>query len=137
MSISLGSKPWRIWRSHWKNQESWFGFRLPIALFASIIIGARLGYLSINQFSNWRDWQAFDPAISLDNAIPVIPYRILPYYTLYLYYPMAAIMGMRDDKSKRECIIFHQVLLILTWFIWLCFIFLPAKFDLRGSLDYD
>lgn len=137
MAIELGSRPWKLWRSHLKNQNTLFGYRLPIALFASIILGAGLGYLAINRFSNWRDWQAFDPNTSFDTAIPVIPWMILPYYTLYFYYPMAAMLGMKNDQTKRECILFHQILLILTWLIWMIFIFLPAKVDLRGSIDYD
>ncbi len=137
MAIELGSRPWKLWRSHLKNQNTLFGYRLPIALFASIILGAGLGYLAINRFSNWRDWQAFDPNTSLDTAIPVIPWMILPYYTLYFYYPMAAMLGMKNKQTKRECILFHQILLILTWLIWMIFIFLPAKVDLRGSIDYD
>jgi hypothetical protein len=50
---------------------------------------------------------------------------------------MAAMLGMKNGQTKRECILFHQILLILTWFIWLIFIFLPAKVDLRGSIDYE
>ena len=137
MAIELGSKPWRIWRNHLKKQDSWLGTRLPTVLFCSIIFGAGLGYLAINKFSNWRDWQAFDPTISLDNAIPVIPWMILPYYTLYFYYPMAAFLGMKNEQTRRECILFHQILLILTWSIFLIFIFLPVKVDLRSSINYD
>ena len=137
MAIELGSKPWKFWGSHWRNRDSWLGTRLPIALISSIMIGAGLGYLIINKFSNWRDWEAFDPTTSLDTAIPVIPWMILPYYTLYLYYPMAALLGMKNEQSKRECVLFHQILLILTWFVWLIFIFLPAKVDLRGSIEYE
>jgi len=118
MAIELGSKPWKIWKSHWKNQDSWYGTRLPIMLLCSITLGAGLGYLVTNKFSNWRDWEAFDPITSLDTAIPVIPWMILPYSTLYLFYPMAAFLGMRNNQSKRESIIFHQIFLILTWFIF-------------------
>ncbi len=137
MAIELGSKPWKIWKSHWKNQDSWYGTRLPIILLCSITFGAGLGYLATNKFSNWRDWEAFDPITSLDTAIPVIPWMILPYCTLYLFYPMVAFLGMRNEQSKRECILFHQIFLILTWFIFLIFILLPAKVDLRSSIDYE
>ena len=137
MAIELGSKPWKIWKSHWKNQDSWYGTRLPIMLLCSITLGAGLGYLATNKFSYWRDWEAFDPITSLDTAIPVIPWMILPYCTLYLFYPMAAFLGMRNNQSKRESIIFHQIFLILTWFIFLIFILLPAKVDLRSSIDYE
>ena len=91
-----------------KKQDSWLGTRLPTVLFCSIIFGAGLGYLAINKFSNWRDWQAFDPTISLDNAIPVIPWMILPYYTLYFYYPMAAFLGMKNEQTRENVFYFTK-----------------------------
>ena len=134
MSIRLGTKPWKIWRQHWHNQNSWKGLRLPLVLILSIVIGAGLGYLITNHFANWRDFEAFDPATRLDDWIPVIPWMILPYYTLYLYYPMAAITGMKDDLTKREVVIFHQILLITTWFVFAIFLISPAEVDIRKSI---
>ena len=119
MAISLGSKPWKLWRSHWHNRLSLFGYRLPFVLIITIIIGAGLGYMITNQFSYWRDWQAFDPMTQLDSWIPVIPWMIVPYSTLYFYYPMAAFLGMKNDQTQRENIIFHQIILILTWMVFL------------------
>ena len=84
MSISLGTKPWKVWRQHWHNQTSLKGLRLPLVLILSIIIGAGLGYLITNQFANWRDFEAFDPATRLDDWIPVIPDDITILYTLSL-----------------------------------------------------
>ena len=48
MSLKWGSKPWRIWSSHWQNKASVFGYRLPIALILAIIFGAGIGYLLTN-----------------------------------------------------------------------------------------
>ena len=134
MSLKWGSKTWRIWSSHWQNKASVFGYRLPIALILAIIFGAGLGYLLTNQFANWRDWQAFDPATGLDSWIPVIPWMIVPYSTLYFYYPMAALLGMKNEKTQRENIIFHQTLLMLTWIIFAIFILLPVEVDIRKSV---
>ena len=45
---------------------------------------------------------------------------------------------MKNDKTQREVIIFHQILLILTIMIFGIFLILPAEVDLRGSvLDTD
>ncbi len=134
MGIKWGSKPWRLWASHWKSRTQLFGYRLPIALIIAIIIGAGLGYLVTNKFAFWRDWQAFDPTTDIDTWIPVIPWMIIPYSTLYLYYPMAAFLGMKNEQIQRENVIFHQTMLMLTWIIFLIFIALPVEVDIRSSV---
>ena len=134
MSIKWGSRPWRLWSSHWKNRGEHLGYRLPIALIVAIIIGAGLGYLLTNKFAYWRGWQAFDPTTSIDTWIPVIPWMIVPYSTLYFYYPMAAILGMKSEQTQRENVIFHQILLMLTWIVFVIFILLPVKVDIRSSV---
>ena len=135
MSIKWGSKPWRLWSSHWKNRHQMFGLRLPLALIFSIILGCGIGYLATNQLAEWRDWQAFDPQIELDTLIPFLPWMIIPYATLYLYYPMAAILGMRDETTQRENIIFHQTILLLTWVIFVIFLILPVEVTLRSEIS--
>ena len=135
MSIKWGSKPWRLWSSHWKNRHQMFGLRLPLALIFSIILGCGIGYLATNKFAEWRDWQAFDPQIELDKLIPFLPWMIIPYATLYLYYPMAAILGMRDETTQRENIIFHQTILLLTWVIFVIFLILPVEVTLRSEIS--
>ena len=138
MSIRWGSKPWKLWSSHWQNRQSFKGLRLPLVLLFMVVLGLGLGYLVINYFSEWRDWTAFDPETRLDSMIPVIPWMILPYYTLYFYYPMAGLFGMKNEQTQREVIIFHQILLILTLMIFVIFLVLPAEVDLRDSvLDTD
>jgi len=138
MPILWGSKPWKLWSSHWQNRHTFKGLRLPLALLTLVFLGLGLGYLAINYFSEWRNWTAFDPETRFDSMIPVIPWMILPYYTLYFYYPMAGLLGMKNDKTQREVIIFHQILLILTMMIFAIFLLLPAEVDLRDSvLDTD
>ena len=134
MSIKWGSRPWRLWSNHWKNRDKQLGYRLPIALIVAIIIGAGLGYLLTNKFAYWRDWQAFDPTTSIDTWIPVIPWTIVPYSTLYFYYPMAAILGMKSEQTQRENVIFHQILLMLTWMVFVIFILVPVEVDIRSRV---
>ena len=134
MSIKWGSRPWRLWSNHWKNRDKQLGYRLPIALIVAITIGAGLGYLLTNKFAYWRDWQAFDPTTSIDTWIPVMPWMIVPYSTLYFYYPMAAILGMKSEQTQRENVIFHQILLMLTWMVFVIFILVPVEVDIRSSV---
>ena len=134
MPIKWGSEPWRLWSSHWRNKDQLSGYRLPIALIVAIIFGAGLGYLVTNKFAFWRDWQAFDPTTSIDSWIPVIPWMIVPYSTLYFYYPMAAFLGMKNEQTQRENVIFHQILLMLTWIVFVIFITMPVEVDIRSSV---
>mgnify|MGYP001161445031 FL=1 len=134
MSLRWGSRPWKIWRSHWRNQKSMSGLRLPIALIMSILIFGGLGYLATNRFADWRDWQAFDPTTGLDTWIPVIPWMIVPYSTLYFYYPMAALLGMKNTKTQRENVIFHQIVILLALLVYVVFILLPVEVDLRARV---
>tara|TARA_B100001564_G_C20620879_1_gene662294 strand:- start:1076 stop:1555 length:480 start_codon:yes stop_codon:yes gene_type:complete len=47
---------------------------------------------------------------------------------------MAALLGMKNDQTQRENIIFHQIILMLTWLVFLIFILLPVEVDLRKSV---
>ncbi len=134
MSMKWGSKPWRIWSNHWRKRQHLRGLRLPTALIVSIMLGCGLGYLLTNHFANWRNWQAFDPEIGLDSMIPFVPWMIIPYATLYFYYPMAAVLGMKDETTQRENIIFHQIFLLLTFMIFGIFMLLPVEVDMRSEV---
>ena len=48
---------------------------------------------------------------------------------------MAGLLGMKNDKTQREVVIFHQILLILTGMIFLIFLTLPAEVDLRDPIS--
>ena len=47
---------------------------------------------------------------------------------------MAGFLGMRNEKTQREVVIFHQILLILTVMIFVIFLVLPAEVDLRAPI---
>ena len=134
MAIKWGCRPWKVWRSHWNNKTKLGGYRLPIALICAIIISCGLGYLAINNLAAWRDWQAFSPQTKLDGMIPFIPWMIVPYATLYLYYPMAAILGMKDEATQRENVIFHQIIILLTCVIFGIFLLMPAEVTIRSEV---
>ena len=48
---------------------------------------------------------------------------------------MAAILGMRDETTQRENIIFHQTILLLTWVIFVIFLILPVEVTLRSEIS--
>jgi len=131
MFLKWGSKPWRIWRSHWNGRQMLGGRRLTYAILTAMFLLAAIPYTSINRLASIRDWAAFDPTYQIDLDIPFLAWMILPYFTLYLYYPAAAWFGSKDDLMWRQNVVFHQMMLITCWIINGIFILLPVKVDLR------
>jgi hypothetical protein len=131
MSLTWGSSPWKIWRSHWQNRLSMNGRRVSYALVAAMILFAAIPYAIINHLTSLRDWAAFDPSTQYDLDMIFWAWMIIPYLTLYLYYPAAAWLGSRNEIMWRQNIIFHQMMLISCWIVFLIFSLFPVEIDLR------
>lgn len=131
MFFTWGSRPWKIWRSHWKERSSMNGRRVSYALVGAMILFAAIPYAIINHLTSLRDWAAFDPSTQYDLDLFFWAWMIIPYLTLYLYYPAAAWLGSKNEIMWRQNIIFHQMMLISCWIVFLIFILLPVEIDLR------
>ena len=131
MFLKWGSQPWMIWRSHWRNRQMLGGRRVTFAILTAMGLFAAIPYTLINRFASIRDWAAFDPTLQLDIEIPFIAWMVLPYLTLYLYYPAAAWLGSKNEIMWRQNIVFHQMMLLTCWGVNLIFILLPVEIDLR------
>ena len=131
MSLTWGSRPWKIWRSHWKKRSSMNGRRVSYALIIAMIFFAAIPYAIINHLTSLRDWAAFDPSTRYDLDIVFWAWMIVPYLTLYLYYPAAALIGSKNKIMWRQNIIFHQMMLISCWIVFLIFFLFPVEIDLR------
>lgn len=131
MFLTWGSRPWKIWRSHWKERSSMNGRRVSYALVGAMILFAAIPYAIINHLTSLRDWAAFDPSTQYDLDLFFWAWMIIPYLTLYLYYPAAAWLGSKNEIMWRQNIIFHQMMLISCWIVFLIFILLPVEIDLR------
>ena len=131
MFLKWGSQPWRIWRSHWKGRQMLGGRRMTYAILTAMFLFAAIPYTTINRFASIRDWAAFDPTHQFDLDLPFLAWMVLPYLTLYLYYPAAAWLGSKNDIMWRQNVVFHQMMLITCWVINGIFILLPVEVDLR------
>jgi len=130
-----GTRPWWFWKAHWSKRNTWGGHRITIILITMLIMINAIPYTLINHFASWRDYAAFDPELSIDTNLAFIPWMIIPYMTLYLYYPAAALLGNKNDMMMRQNIIFHQMLTVSCWLVFCIFMLAPVKIDLRGSID--
>ena len=131
MFLKWGSQPWMIWRSHWQSRQTLGGRRVTFAILIAMGLFAAIPYTLINRFASVRDWAAFDPTLQLDIDIPFLAWMILPYMTLYLYYPVAAWLGSKNEVMWRQNVVFHQMMLLTCWGVNAIFILLPVEIDLR------
>ena len=131
MSLTWGSRPWKIWRSHWKKRSGMNGRRVSYALVGAMILFAAIPYALSNHLTSLRDWAAFDPSTQYDLDMVFWPWMIIPYLTLYLYYPAAAWLGSKNEIMWRQNVIFHQMMLISCWTVFIIFFLFPVEIDLR------
>tara|TARA_B100000767_G_scaffold274865_1_gene309310 strand:- start:5653 stop:6348 length:696 start_codon:yes stop_codon:yes gene_type:complete len=107
------------------------GRRITFAILIAMGLFAAIPYTLINRFASVRDWAAFDPTLQLDIDIPFLAWMIVPYLTLYLYYPAAAWLGSKNEIMWRQNVVFHQMMLLTCWGVNAIFILLPVEIDLR------
>ncbi len=132
------SNPWPlIWGPAW-NQRHFLGgnwFLIYILIFG--LIGIAFPYFSSNQFVASIGVTVWDPETTIDRLIPVVPWMIVPYMALYLYYPITLFCAPKDDRSRLELIGGIQMLSAATLFCTLIFLILPAEIDMRDQIPKD
>ena len=107
------------------------GRRVSYALIIAMIFFAAIPYAIINHLTSLRDWAVFDPSTRYDIDLIFWAWMIVPYLTLYLYYPAAALLGSKNEIMWKQNIIFHQMMLISCWIVFLIFFLFPVEIDLR------
>ncbi|MEK9730902.1 MAG: phosphatase PAP2 family protein [Candidatus Poseidoniales archaeon] len=124
------------------HKYSSIGFHLitsatRVQLFCAYLacIGVLIGlpYLLINNYIP-RMWESdLNVEIALDSSIPFIPYSLIAYFSLYLYYPIFAYILTKDDQRPQGLEII-KYFLMMTWFSFFFFIALPTEIQLRHQL---
>lgn len=131
MDITWGSKPWSLWRKHWLNRSSFNYRRLSIVIIALFTVTAAIPYLMVNRLADFMGRRAFNPEIPFDVDLPFVAWMVIPYISLYLYYPAAAWLGNKDDRMWRQNIVFHQIMILTSWICFVFFVVFPVEIDLR------
>jgi len=132
------STPWPfIWNGTWKRRHLLGGnlFLIQILIFG--LFGIAIPYFASNQFVAANGITVWDPEIALDRTIPVIPWMVVPYMALYLYYPVTLLCTPKDDHSRMELIAGVQMLSIATIACTLVFLILPAEIDMRDQIPAE
>ena len=131
---SRGTEPWWFWKYHWSKRSTWANRRLTVIIMLMMGLFNALPYTTINHISNYLQREAFDPTLDFDTNLAFIPWMFIPYITLYMYYPAAALLGHKTDSMWRQNIIFHQMMTISCWMVFAVFLLAPVEIYLRGPI---
>jgi hypothetical protein len=130
-------RPFRIFRCTWDRRGLLGGKWYYIEIF---ILGLLLGavpYFSINHLVAAVGHTLWDPELPLDRLIPVIPWMIIPYASLYILNPLPVFSHPRNDRGRMELLMTLQGIATLTIISCVFFIFFPAEIDMRDQLPSD
>lgn len=130
-------KPWGVWKPIWARRLERNEWVIPFTMMLMIVILLGIPYAAINHFAEWLNWSAFDPATSLDEAIPFIAWSIIPYTTLYLYYPAGAILAEKSDLGRRDTLVLYQVIFLVSWAVFLLFLIFPTEIHIRDHIPIE
>jgi hypothetical protein len=120
-------RPWRAWAPLWRDREAAQGRLFPWALLLIVFAISAGGYVLTVQVNAWRGTTVWDPSTPWDFSIPVIPWSILPYLSLYLYFPMAVKSAPRTDRGRFELILLHQGMILLSIMSFAFFLLFPCE----------
>lgn len=129
--------PWQIWGPLWRQRQRWNGWFMPACMVLLIGILLGLPYAIINRVMSWTELSVIDLTTPLDNAIPFVGWMIIPYASLYFFYPAGAIIAPKSERGRRELIALYQNLFIVSWLVFLVFIFLPTEVTIREQIPLD
>ena len=90
-------------------------------------------YGLVNRISSGIGWTAFDPSLSIDEAIPYLPILNVAYFSLYIYYVLIPFFASNEMQQKCS-IVFSQRLFVITIPVFVIFLLLPVEVDLRGEV---
>lgn len=123
---------WPILDRLWPLRLAWGRTGYAGFLLGGFLLLGALPYVLINQFSGWRDTTVVEISFQLDWDLPYIPWLVVPYYSFYLYFPIAAWVGSHPG-FREQGLLFFQRMLTLTWGCFAVFLLLPSEIRLRSQ----
>ena len=123
---------WPVLDRWFPMRGRWSRTRYAAWLLSMFVILGALPYLAVNRWNAWRGVSTLDVSIPLDEALPFVPWLVVPYISFYLYFPIAAWVGANDDH-REQGLVFFQRMLALTWVGLAAYLLLPLEITLRSQ----
>lgn len=130
----LRARPWRTWKGIWRRREALGGRFVALAAVLTLALVNGGGYLLVLHVSRWRGITAWDPATWIDAAIPVLPWTIVIYHTLYAYFAAPLLCPPRTDRGRVQALLCIQTLVWVCLISFACFLLLPAQIHVREEM---
>lgn len=123
---------WPVLDRWFPNRGAWSRSRYGAWLLGIYLLLGGAPYILINRFAAWRDVSTVDVRIPVDEALPYVPAMVVPYYSLYLYYPIAVWVAARQPV-RHDGLLFFQRMLVVTWITFAMYLLFPVEIDLRDQ----
>ena len=123
---------WPIIDRWWGQRNEWSRVKYAGFLLSLFLVLGALPYGLINRFSAWRGVSTLKVEIPLDWDLPFVSWMVIPYYSYYLYFPIAAWIGA-SDKHRQHGLLFFQRLIAAAWIAFALFLIFPVEIELRSQ----
>ncbi|MDP6099595.1 MAG: phosphatase PAP2 family protein [Candidatus Thalassarchaeaceae archaeon] len=130
-------RPFRVFRHTWARRGRHGGKWFILEIFILGLLLVLLPYFSVNHLLNSIGQSAWDPELAIDRLIPVVPWMIIPYVSLYILNPLPIFSHPRNERARMELLMALQAIGTLTVVSCIFFILLPAEVDMRDQLPAE
>lgn len=126
---------WRLWSPLYLLRERCDGYGFHLGVMTVLSLLGLAGYHSTLLFSEERGVTAWDPTSLWDATVPPMPWSILVYLTLYLYFPLPILLSERNQRGRRELALLGQGMILLFLISYAFFVFMPAEVGVRTQME--
>ena len=123
---------WAILDRWWPERDTWSQSKYGMFLLSLFLLLGALPYALINRFSAWRGTNTYSFETSLDWELPFVSWMVVPYYSYYLYFPLAAWVGA-SAGFRRHGLLFFQRMIVAAWIAYALFLIFPVEIELRSQ----
>lgn len=128
--VVMAGNDWPIIDRWWPERAEWSRNKYGMFLLSLFLLLGALPYGVINRFSAWRGTSSFSVETSLDWDLPFVPWMVIPYYSYYLYFPLAAWIGAAPG-FRQQGLLFFQRMIVAAWMAFAMFLIFPVEIELR------
>lgn len=134
--VSLGARElFPLWPGVWRQRARLGGWAAHLAGMAMLVLVVGGGYELVGHFNAWRGLSLFDETTVLDRILPVLPWSVVVYNSLYLFYALLLFAHPRNDAGRLELLVVLRTLIVLALVSFCIFLLLPSQLSIRGQLE--
>jgi len=126
---------WRPWALLYGFSQRCGGYGFHIAVLITVSVIGLAGYHSTLHLAHERDVTFWSPLTPWDSAVPALPWTVYIYLTLYLYFPLPAMLTDRSERGRLELTILAQGMFLLFAISCAIFTIAPAEVVIRGQME--